>query len=73
MKKVICLTLAMVFLFTCTMVAFADVDLVPSGVVSWDEVGEDAVNLANTYLNVLKSKSGKEFFKNVSEIPTSWL
>ncbi len=73
MKKVICLSLAMVFLFTCTMVAFADVELLPSGVVSWSDVGNDGLALAEAYMKMLNSTSGKEFFKNATDIPISWL
>ncbi|MCM1168087.1 MAG: hypothetical protein NC401_19050 [Ruminococcus sp.] len=40
---------------------------------SWDDVSEDAKALGQAYLDILKSTSVGDYFKNVTDIPISWL
>lgn len=79
-EKITAFFLAAVFTFgfsvsICSHLAFA-ADLgsfSDYNASNWDEVGEDARELAQAYLDVLRSTSIGNYFDEVTDIPISWL
>lgn len=79
-EKITAFFLAAVFTFgfsvsVCSHLAFA-ADLgsySDYNASNWEDVGEDARELAQSYLDVLKSTSIGNYFDEVTDIPMSWL
>lgn len=43
-----------------------------SSPVTWEDLGEDAIALRDSYFNLWRSGSAGDFFRNAADIPVSW-
>lgn len=72
MKKVSSILLIIVFVLSFAASPCFSGFAFANSPVTWEDLGEDAIALRDSYFNLWRSGSAGDFFRNAADIPVSW-